>query len=189
MNADTRSEAAEMERLYALPPRWLAREIVSLVGRAREEVTSGGVAGYQADLARDLLWEIAPEIAYRLGETGARAGSSLGLATAGCKHLRAAAGFALVALSMDPPHIGGQAWRRLTRPLTDGNPLAIALDRVAPAGPGSTDLAARHLWSVSRAAGLGTVLEWTPELGAALRGDEADPCAATYAASAPSPTP
>lgn len=171
----------ELARLYSLPDRWLARELLSHARTARD--IGHDIFGRNSKLDHryqaDLVWDVIPEIAYRLGESsflgGERGGDIKSLTNAElrervCEQLHAQP--LLVAFS-NRLHRGMNVYKLLTRHPTSGNPVLFALDRFAPADRSNPDWAARAVWSASAAKGEDGVFEWTPELSEPSREEQA----------------
>jgi hypothetical protein len=162
----------ELNRLYSLPDRWLARELLSHARAARD--IGHDIFGREAKLENryqaELVWDVIPEIAYRLGESsflkGERGGDIRGLTNVqlrerACEQLHAQP--LLVAFASNL-HRGMNVYRLLTRHPAVGNPVLFALDRFAPADRDNPDWASRSIWSSFAARGIDDVYEWNPEL-------------------------
>jgi hypothetical protein len=137
----------EILRLYALPDRWLGRELLKLARSTRESFPD--VMGNPADYAEYpyFCWQIIPEMARRLGSPGLHPNEAANPALRNLpdRELRSIAGENLKA--------GGVA--KLARyrgidevlhlavlgnPVRLGNPVAMAADRLAPASPRGRDM-------------------------------------------------
>lgn len=146
--------AREMERLFALPDRFLGRELINLSRKLRnrypDELGRPIDAGYEGLV----VWAILPRLAMSLGEQdltalerecaafppqdpdGFRAYVGNCLNNAGFRFLTGG----------DGPGIDA-----LRGSFANGSPVTIALDRVAPPTPDATDWVARHIREISRA--------------------------------------
>lgn len=129
---------SEMRRIFELGDIWLARELLRLARTTRRSAPSllGNPNG-EADLAA-LVWHVVPEVARRLGAKDLHPNESsvCELRVAGRAVFRRAVGRHLKACEAN-----GEAWNGfgrpscltiLTNPIVDGNPTAMALDRVFP---------------------------------------------------------
>lgn len=165
----------EMTRLHELPDRFLARAILLCARYAREihpQGLSRGGASRQARYAATLAWDIAPEIARRLGETALSPFESradfrrvdnvaLRTMTWACYQ------HSTERLGGDPagtaPDGGIDPWLLLRHDPAEGNPLYIALDRFAPPGNAYDDTCARYISATWRQKGRGDgVTMWNP---------------------------
>lgn len=179
---------AEIERLYGLGDRWLARELVGLARRVRDIYPDDlGQAQHLRGGTYDTtyVWDLIPEIAARLGHqdfvTGERSAEIRALDG---KDLRDWVGMTMQWLSHRPEkdeHLarGVHPWDLLTTTFVNGNPVVIALDRVAPPTPESDDWCARHMREIARYRGFEDVSAWFPEFNSRP--------AACEAAEAPAP--
>lgn len=162
----------EMHRLFSLPDRWLARELLTHARAARE--IGHDIFGRDAKLEHryqaELMWDVIPEIAYRLGETefkpGERAADIRRLTNAElrertCDQLHAQP---MLVVFSSRLHRGMNVYGLLTRYPSVGNPVMFALDRFAPADRDNPDWAARSVLSAAAAKGTDGAFEWTPEL-------------------------
>jgi hypothetical protein len=163
----------ELDRLFSLPDRWLARELLSHARAARD--IGHDIFGRDAKLENryqaELVWDVVPEIAYRLGESsfvkGERGGDIRGLTNAQLRERAVEQLHAqplLVAFASNL-HRGMNVYRLLTRHPTVGNPVLFALDRFAPADRANPDWPSRSIWSSFAARGMDDVYEWNPDLG------------------------
>jgi len=166
------AERREMARLYALPDRWLAQELLRLAREIRANVPGlarpdGQGSGYNSFA----LWQLVPEIARRLGAPlGPHEATDYDLKTASPKELRRAAGYAFNWIDRDylKPAKKDEAdlcpVGVLFHGIANGSPIAMALDRIAPPGPEADDYVARHVREISRARGHEVVSSWHPGL-------------------------
>lgn len=154
-------EEIEALRLYRLPDRWLARELIKIARAMR--ATTARFGPYDAVYDSTLLWHIVPEIAYRLGERqflqDERATHEVrDLTNAG---LRMVAGIswknssAFLYRNSDPG-------RMFFREPCNGNPVVYALDRLAT--PDEKDVLAKGILEVSRHRNVQSSGIWTPAM-------------------------
>lgn len=173
----------ELARLFSLADRWLARELLSHARAARDigHDIFGREVKTEHRYQAELVWDVIPEIAYRLGESsfvkGERGGDIKGLTNAelrerACEQLHAQP--LLVAFS-SLLHRGMNVYNLLTRHPTAGNPVLFAIERFAPADRSKPDWAARAVWSAAAAKGMDDVYEWTPELAVPARERQSRP--------------
>lgn len=160
---------SEMLRLNGLPDRWLARELMTITRAARH--VGGHILSPQNDVdlrLRSLLWDVIPEVAFRLGETeflpGERSHAVSGLTDTNLRTYSAD-------LLSDRPYLVAFArrpWRGMnvyafiTRPAHDGNPVVIGLDRFADPDPDFPDKAAASINRRFEAEGIEGVWTWSP---------------------------
>jgi hypothetical protein len=162
---DTRGKAGETERFFGLADRWMAAELLRLCRHVRTNAPEE-IAGRCSGTAESrMLWDIAPEIAARLGATrflpmermdpclsGLDAFDFRQVVTCVFSRVRAC----------DAIEDDTGMWDLLTRDVAAGNHLAIALDRVAPAVvPG--DFIAATLYDAWLTRGVRR-LSWSPDL-------------------------
>lgn len=161
-----------MKRLYGLNDRWLAEELLRLVRRVRQEHPDKlGTRGFDP-FDKWLVWDVAPEVARRLGARNLLAAESLDwrVRAADGPKLRGIVGCCFALCSMRvlvdvSPH--PTAAYLLSCDVADGNPVSMAWDRLCPAPPvgeDSGDIVARRLRAVSRERGLDETAEWSPRL-------------------------
>jgi hypothetical protein len=163
---------AELARLFDLPDRWLARELLSHARAARD--IGREIFGFEVKrhdrYQSELVWDIIPEIAARLGETsffpGERGGEAKRASDAELRHMACEQLYSrplLLAFSARP-HRGLNVYALLTNWPSAGNPVVFALDRFAPADRADPDWAARAVNQVARSIGYGDdVMEWHPD--------------------------
>lgn len=167
------AERAEVLRMWSLPDRFLAEDLLRKVRWAREAYPSHFYRkpGDMGTYTTSFVWELIPEIAYRLGARsfvgqertrsdvraadGVRLRHWLGHSLNGMPEIREA---------WDHPEGEANPWHLLTRECQNGNPVVFALDRVAPPLDDSDDLSARLLREVSWHRGFEPVSAWSPEL-------------------------
>lgn len=126
-DASSRDLPTEVERLYGLSNRWLAQALLTLSRTARRAAPA--LRPDDTRLDSRLVWDIAPEIARRLGATR-------------FLPLEAHADFARMSLGNLRSRLAdclgftgsyrnsGLAWALLTLPAEKGNVVACALDRL-----------------------------------------------------------
>jgi hypothetical protein len=160
-----------VDRLFHLSDRFLARTIIGTARSARS-VRQDGLAHHSVSRelrhAAALVWDIAPEIARRLGESDIRAGeirqqvkratdADLRFWTWTCLQKTASS---FVASANGDRH---EAWKLLLHDPSEGNPLFIALDRLAPPENAHDDMCARYIAARDRGRGWDTGRTmWTP---------------------------
>ena len=160
----------ELARLHALPDRWLAAALLSLARSARAdhpELQDPHSGVYAASF----LWQVVPEAARRLG------GKMLPNEATRYRHqdgreFRETLGVYLkngeLRLYMDPSdreRATPTALEILDHEFVNGNPVAMAADRIhppPPAGEDREDWIARHMREVSRNRGHGDIASWSP---------------------------
>jgi hypothetical protein len=158
---------AEIERLYDLPDRWLARELVSL---SRHVVRTVPPRYLSRATASALLFDAIPEIAARLGETGFISGErSAGVRGLDNKQLRY---FLSNSLRRDPdisriveafPLRGFNPYAMLANAPSNGNPAVFAIDRFTTPAPQNLDRLAWEVYVVSGQRGHDCSFAWRPE--------------------------
>jgi len=162
---------AEIERLYGLGDRWLARELVGLARRVRDIYPDDlGQAQHLRGGTYDTtyVWDLILEIAARLGHQDFVPGERRAeIRALDGKELREWVGTTMKWLSSRPeedPHLqrGIHPWDLLTTTFVNGNPVVFALDRVAPPTPASEDWCAIHMREIARYRGFGEVAAWFP---------------------------
>lgn len=151
----------EVERLYRLTDPWLAKALLDLARKARQAASHLGPQDVTYDAL--LVWGLVPELARRLS-------ASTRLEPAECQldlrnlqglELRRRVYYTLSQLASPLQH--HTSWRLLTRDLPDGNPVVLALDRLAPGQLAErADLLAQRLLEVARARGCAFEGVWTP---------------------------
>lgn len=161
----------ELRRIYALPDRWLAEELLRLARHCRNEFPERLKAvDRNANYECSLVWDVVPEISKRLGSRSLTLNEASDPMVTGCDNsvLREYAGiclrFSALANWVDITH-GASAAALLVRPVWLGNPVAIALDRLAPPDVGTPhqDLITRQMREWSRANGLIEMQSWRPD--------------------------
>ena len=160
-----------VERMYALPDRWLGREIAGIARRLRASVPEFASPAAEGDgYSKHMLWDVIPEIARRLGEPLLpNESSDYDLRTAGDVAFRRDVGTVMsnissVRLLRLVPEDLQDDLHMLLLDAANGNPVAVALDRVAPPGPEADDRIARHVREVSGCRGHVPTSSWHPDL-------------------------
>jgi hypothetical protein len=172
---------AEMDRLYTLQDRWLAEELLRLSRDARQLMETHfptGHVGYDQFMVND----IAPEIARRLGgKLNADEAQNTAIRSSSDRELRENLGH-----YFNNQQVGtkGYELRRMMKDagkeapvfyaldiigheFVNGNPLAMAMDRIcdpAPAGEDKDDWLARHTREISRNRGFEPTGSWSPDM-------------------------
>lgn len=160
-----------VDRLYGLPDRWLGRELAGIARRIRASVPEFASPASEGDgYSKHVLWDVVPEIARRLGEPLLpNESSDAGLRRAGEAELRRDVSNCMYNLSsirlmqVVPEELQDDL-HMLLLDAANGNPVVVALDRIAPPGPDADDRLARHLREVSRARGHVPTSSWNPDL-------------------------
>ncbi len=117
-----------------------------------------------------LVWELAPEVARRLGVVDFRRGRRpYGCAREDALSLRiyvhnAIFGSRHVIHLADGSPTDPEAWSLLQREPANGNPLAIGLDRIAPPTEDPSDQLARRIAEVSQTRGFPRQTAWSPAM-------------------------
>ncbi|MBY3432559.1 hypothetical protein HFN89_00030 [Rhizobium laguerreae] len=159
---------SEIERLYSLPDRWLARELVNL---SRHVVRTVPTRCPPGSSTAALLLEAVPEIAARLGETTFLQGErSDRVSNMTGQELR---GFLALVLKRDRsvchildhfPLRGYNPYSILLNDASNGNPAAFGMDRIALPDSENLDRLAWEVYIVSGNRGHGCEFAWRPEL-------------------------
>ena len=174
----------EMARLHALPDRWLAEALLRMAREARSS---------HPDL-RDpfgdtyspaFLWQAVPEAARRLGgKLSPNEAADPSYRTMPDAEFRAMLGIYLKNVSLS--RYADPAGRDRARPsamdllgheFVNGNPVAMAADRICPPPPPGDDRGdwiARHTREISRTRGHGETAEWHPGILGRAEPEEAE---------------
>lgn len=165
-NARLAAEKAEVVRLHGLTDRWLAHALLQLTRKARAERPE--LRPIDDGYAESLVWRIAPEIARRLGASGLfQQELDSELKSTSLKNLRNRLASTL-ANTERPAHSRRRelsAWFLVTREPCNGNPLAIAMDRLCPGSlTDRDDRMTRAIAEVARSRGCVYDGVWTPSL-------------------------
>lgn len=169
--ARIRRTAATLERLHALPDRWLGRELAQFARRIRESVPELASPALETDgYTKHLFWDVVPELARRLGEPlGPNESKDIWLRTAEGEDLRRDVANCLlntsvVGLMRMVPEERRDDLDVLMNEAANGSPVALALDRLVPPGDESKDRLAASVREVSRARGHEAMPAWHPGL-------------------------
>ena len=173
----------EVHRLHGLPDRWLAETLLNWAREIRE--FDPGNYGpdrmgnpHDATYAPNFLWHMVPEVCRRLADVELRPNEATrpGFTGMDAQGLREMAGVYLENvhegdLAADPHGTTVEPGVLLAHDVQNGNPLAFAVDRVAPAleDPPKPDRIANLVLEVSRARGYEPTPYWSPEIDGPLR--------------------
>lgn len=162
LSAETREridrEHHEALRLYAVPDRWLARDLLQRVRRLRvfPRVWSPLDCVYDAAL----FWHLIPELAKRLGETALvlneRSDPEVQRLSDQDLRFRVANAWNNTGRYDYPEH------SLFFREIANGSPVCYAVDRLV--APAAADPFARHLREIARARDTHTDGRWTPAM-------------------------
>lgn len=180
----------EVDRLFGLPDRWLAEELLRLARRMRHDFPAELGNPHANSYSPALVWHLVPEIARRLGATRLQPNEAThadisGLTDAELRQAVAvflqhgSPGRWLQIQEADRPSAGDI----LGHDLANGNPIAIAMDRLAPPpepGDIGEDWLARHIHDISIRRGHQPATGWHPGLQR-----QAEPAPAAAAAEPP----
>lgn len=166
-------ERTELARIHALEDRWLGEEILRLARRARSENPGLLADPRGTSYSPNFVWQVIPEIARRLGaKPGLNEATNPDFSRADDRRLREITGHYLANSSlrygMDRQIDRGDeitAIALLEHEACNGNPVAMAIDRICPPAPqGETqnDPLARSIWSVGRYLDGVQVGAWSP---------------------------
>jgi hypothetical protein len=170
LRARVEAESREIERLFGLEDRWLAAELLRLARTIRERTQYGARSGEHDTYNSALLWDVIPEVAYRLG-------GRLMLNEATDYDLKVAQGVDFrnhVAIylknvatcyfrdadrgeQLEPVAI-------LFREAWNGNPIVMALDRITPPDLEAADILAQDMVSMARTRGHVPTGRWHPSM-------------------------
>jgi len=163
----------EIERLFGLPDRWLAEELLRLARSCRRQYPNllGDPCGVVYD--PNFVWHLVPEVAKRLGANHLEPNEGIRYAGISAPELRQCTGIYL-------QNVAIAEWDRarfeqerpnaaeiLCHQVQNGNPVAFAVDRIcaAPAaGEDRDDLTARLMREISRVRGFEPTPHWSPML-------------------------
>ncbi|WP_455233238.1 hypothetical protein [Geopseudomonas aromaticivorans] len=140
---------AELARMYQLPDRWLASELLRLAREAQAGLRAEGRHPNEGVYDSVFAWHILPELAKRLGATSflAQERTDSSIVRASNEDLRFRAGLCLA-------NNGTVTLRNslLSYSVVNGNPVVYALDRIA--APGPDDPVAKRIWEVAKYRGV-----------------------------------
>ena len=167
-------ERLELARLYDLPDRWLGEAVLRLARKARDEAPDH-YADADRSYSTGLIWNVAPEIARRLGCTlSPNESQDPDIRYADDSELRRLTGHYLVnanlrgiasAYRKANPQGPSSAHDMLEMLHLNGNPIAIALDRLVPpdmACDNESDPLAHAMIVMSRQRGTSVAAGWSP---------------------------
>ena len=171
------AEAREVERLHGVGDRWLAEELLRLARRVRSRHAERLADPHAAIYENRLLWQLIPELAHRLGARSflPNERSQQETVRLSDRDLRCRIGYALQNASLPHTRLPDDDPARptpedlLLRIVQNGNPVAIAVDRLAPApakGEDRDDPIARLVREISVARGHPETAAWSPALQA-----------------------
>ncbi len=171
---------AELARIHALDDRWLGEEVLRLARRARQENPGLLADPRGGTYPPNLVWQVIPEVARRLGaKPGLNEATDRDIVESDDRRLRQRVGLYLansdLRYGMDGRYDRGEALtaiEKLEHLPCNGNPVAMAIDRIcppAPKGEDRDDPLARDMWSVGRYLDGVQVAAWSP--GVVTRSD------------------
>jgi hypothetical protein len=164
---------AELARIHALDDRWLGEEILRLARRARQENPGLLADPRGGSYSPNLVWQVIPEVARRLGaKPGLNEATDREIVSSDDRKLRERVGHYLansdLRYGMESRVDKGEtltAISKLEHLPCNGNPVAMAIDRIcppAPQGQDQDDPLARSIWSVGRYLDGVQVGAWSP---------------------------
>ena len=156
--AELHSTRIEIQRLYNLPDRWLASEILKLARAAQKELLADGFLPRDCVYDASFAWQVLPELAKRLGATQFNQDERLDRSICGLSDsaFRFHAGYFIL-------NSGTKAIRDsiLSHEPANGNPVVFALDRIA--FPEEEDPIAVRLKEIAHARCVPFTGMWSPE--------------------------
>lgn len=168
------SKQREMSRLYSLSNLWLGAAILRLARQVREEMPLQLGDPQEQTYDASFVWHVVPNIAKRLGVRTLLINENRrdDIATSQGQEYRELIGVYLKNLSMgrfskDADRTSLCASELLGGDLANGNPIAMALDRLVPAPAPDcckNDWAARYLLEISAVRGFKPTPHWSPRL-------------------------
>ncbi len=148
----------EVARLYNLPDRWLAAEILKLARAAQKELLAEGFLPGDCVYDASFAWQVLPEIAKRLGATKFNQDerSDRSICVLSDSAFRFHAGYFII-------NSGTKAIRNsiLSHEPANGNPVVFALDRIA--FPQEGDPIAIRLEEIARIRSVPFTGMWAPD--------------------------
>lgn len=170
------SEKAELARLHGLPDLELGEELLKLARKAREENPRLLSDPDRPSYSPAFVWHVIPEVAKRLGcsvdPDEARAPDIAGISdrelreTVGHYLANATLNYGLDLHELERQDNQPRAIDYLEHEACNGNPVAIAIDRIcppAPEGQDQDDRLARRIREVGRYVDGVQVAMWSPE--------------------------
>lgn len=175
LHACVQATAREMARLHALPDRWLGQELLKLARTLRRQYPRQLSDPHGTTYDTNLVWQLVPEVAKRMGAGRLlpNEASSRSVVTTSDADLRVHVGVYLRNCALDRWPLPDRdravpsAGEILCHSVANGNPIAMALDRLHAApepGLDRDDYIARHVREISAARGFEPTPYWTPEL-------------------------
>jgi len=169
--ARAETEQNEITRLHGLTDIWLANEILKLARQARacssypynEDVRElAPVSAWHLTYEARLVWGVIPELARRIGVVKLATNEiDWEIRELSDYELRLRVGYCIqnVGPSLNP------GWKMITRELVNGNPIAMAADRLLPGRVGDRDdPITRNISEVARNRGVAYRGVWQPSL-------------------------
>lgn len=163
----------EVERLYGLPDRWLAEELLRLARACRQRYPEKLADPFGITYDPNFVWHLVPEIAKRLGATRILPNEARRYAGLSPSDLRQCIGVYLQNSVIDNWDNNRMTAEKpspeelLLHQVQNGNPVAFAMDRICaapPKGEDRDDLTARLVREISRVRGLDETPHWSPAL-------------------------
>jgi len=164
----------EMARLYGLSDLWLGAALLRLARQARQAMPKLLGDSCQPVYDATFVWHLVPNIAKRLGASSLQFNENRreDIILSEGQEFRELVGSYLKNLSMgwcqrEHPIDRPTACEILGHDLANGNPVAMAIDRLVPAPVderGRSDWIARHLREISAIRGFEATPHWSPKL-------------------------
>lgn len=164
----------ELDRLFGLPDRWLAEELLRLARTTRQAFPEKLKDPWGIIYDANFVWHVVPEVAKRLGATNFQPNEAADTRVVGLDNaaLREVVGSYVKNISFGRWAIEREdnlplAPEILANEPCNGNPVAFAMDRLAPApeaGCDRDDYVARSVREVSRARRLEETPYWSPAM-------------------------
>jgi hypothetical protein len=171
--------SSEMKRIFELPDRFLGREILRLARQARledPERLGKATCNFYENTA---VWSVLPGIAKKLGETGFTADEKaemLYIPEKNDEFREYVGAFLTNSQFKNTAGLNTIASKLLSHDVANGNPVAMAMDRISPPVPDSNDNVVRLVREVSRSRfGDERFSSWSPEMQKYKDADVSDP--------------
>lgn len=170
LRAKVDAESDELLRMWNLPDRFLAADLLRKAREARNLYPSHFERGGYDTYTTSFVWDIVPEIAFRLGSKDTRPDERRpDVRACDDDELRGWLGNCLnwtptIREAHSDPLPLANPWLMLTRSPQQGNPVLFALDRVCVPDMDSTDHGARLVREISRVRGFEVTSAWHPGL-------------------------
>lgn len=164
------AERAEILRMWSLPDRFLAADLLRKVRVARNAYPVLNMDYRGSTYETTFAWDVVPEVAARLGAAEFLPNERKSeVRQCSDKELRDWVGLSLKHMGMIREawlerDDRANPWLMLTHSLPNGNPVAFAMDRVCPPTLESRDWSAVHVREVARHRGFDGVSAWSPML-------------------------